>query len=202
MAVNPTDISLAGLLGNEADRLLRTKWKTPWALAEELWAIFRALNIQAGQTQPIAFDAPGNPDTPSLTGRGLGPWQPFATWGQPDGPVFGLTPSGITADGIPIDGFQFPQDVTPGEPLVPNPYLRRQQPQPSAYPGQVQSGSGTGPYQTDVYKQGINGPSTSMDVTQLDVAESETIPAGTWTIVIVIGTAAYMQVPVWGDAET
>ncbi len=71
----------------------------------------------------------------------------------------------------------------------------------SVYPGMVAGGSG-GTYTVNIYKQGLTGPATGVQVKQLQIAGGENIPTGTWALVSKgvnsAGAVEYtMQVPVW-----
>jgi hypothetical protein len=66
-------------------------------------------------------------------------------------------------------------------------------------PGQVQSGGpGKGPYSVTIYPNGTGSPGTTVNVTQLQIAPTDTVPAGTWVMVMLSPDHTYsMQVPVW-----
>lgn len=73
----------------------------------------------------------------------------------------------------------------------------------SVFPGVVTGGSG-GTYTVSIYKKGLNGPTESVSVKQLQIA-NDNIPSGTWaliskgtkTVAGVTSTEYTMQVPVW-----
>ena len=79
-------------------------------------------------------------------------------------------------------------------------------PAPTTIPGQVVSGTGA-TYQVAIYQQGLSGGSNLVEVTQLGIDPSETIPAGTWAMVTQITSVdpegnvllegSYMQVAVF-----
>lgn len=65
-----------------------------------------------------------------------------------------------------------------------------------AYPAKVVSGSGAGPYMMQLNPQASSpGPTVSVNIPQLD--SSQTIPAGTYLLVVQVGTSYYSQPPVW-----
>lgn len=176
------------MFGTQALRLLRETWPNPTTLAQELYAIFDDTNpVSSG---PIAISPP--PPPPSIPGMtpenfAFPPWTPL-TFGDGSGQTqFQVAPGGGLTISSPSLSFTTPdgqkQQVGGGA---------------SSFPGQVQSGGpGQGPYSVNVYQEGLDGPSVVMDVMQLQIDDSDSIPAGTWVIVAVTDAGSFMQVPVW-----
>lgn len=196
------------IFGDESERLLRESWSGPDELAEELYAIFTSTQpLQTGPIQitnppgstvpPIAIDNLGNTTTsvsittnPSPTPNfpELPPIPPLPGIGSP---VVNL----LGPDGLPTE------TGPPGGPFTPSPPIAGGG--GGGVPAQVVSGGpGKGPYTMTAYPNGLGGggltPTTlTVKATQLQIADDETIPAGTWAILNKVGTTYYMQVPVW-----
>lgn len=66
----------------------------------------------------------------------------------------------------------------------------------SAHTGTVVSGSGN-TYMVALDPQ-ASPPGATVSVKQIQIDPSQTIPAGTACVVVQIGSAFYMQCPVWG----
>lgn len=67
-----------------------------------------------------------------------------------------------------------------------------------SYPAQVLDGSGS-VYTAEIYPNGAAGGALRVSVTQLQIADGQQIPAGTWTLVTKTTDGRYwMQVPIWG----
>lgn len=191
--------SFAGVMGDQIDRLLRTKWKSPQSLAQELYAMFSAINETVGKSTPLTFDAPANSKQPALVFRGFGPQQPIMAIQRPDGSTITMTPSGFTDNGVPFPDLGFAPSGVAGVNGVPVPPVStgKKPPKPSGAAGTVQSGSG------DTYQVQLVGkqPKT-VTAKQGQIATAETIPAGTFVILAVVDEQYYMQVPVWMDDLT
>ncbi len=175
---------------DQRQRLLREFWTAP-ALAEEIFAMMSPdvpnnTDAQVAITQPVGSKvAPiqiGNydPGAPVIhfSGRGgedLGSWAPDFTPQNSAVPGSGGGGGGGGGSGVQV---------------------------PMVFPGQVISGGpGTGPYQMNIFPQGISGPSQTVSVTQLQLSGMDTIPPGKWTLVVQVGPRTaplyYMQFPTW-----
>lgn len=185
--------SLFGVLGDQVDRLLRRKWKSPVELSQELYAMFMAINQTAGQTQPIGFNANPNDAQPAMSFHGFASNQPFFQVRQPNGSMIAFTPSGITSDGVLIPGLEFPSPSNDGLYGQASP-ARSQNQKPKqgggGDAGTIVSGSGTS-YQVKL----ISGKTVSVAQGTLD--PTDTIPVGTFVLVAQVSGNYYMQVPVW-----
>lgn len=107
-------------------------------------------------------------------------------------------PGPAGADGM--NGFYIPSaDGTgPPAPLSQNPNATTINIQGGGgMPGQVVSGGPGSSYLVNVYSNGLAGGFITVSVTQLQIHEDATIPAGTWAIVVQAGGSYYMQVPIW-----
>lgn len=177
-----------GIFGDETIRLLRERWPNATMLAEELFAIFvstNPINIPAGSTiQP----AP-TPTTPLLNVPGY-------TEGSP---IFSFTGAGGEPIGtISIDDGEITY-TSAGGGGGGAPKKTQTPPATSCMPGQIVSGTGAA-YQVNTYPKGLSGPAVQVAVTQLQIDPSQTIPAGTWTLVSQTSDGSYwMQVPVWSS---
>jgi hypothetical protein len=180
------------LLGKEAIRLLRTKWKTPVPLAEELYAILQS--DEPVDTGPLAVDGTQDPGQPAVTIKAPVGSTPLQIQ------VPGHDPISLT---IGADGgltWSAPVSSPSGDGQQPD------QPAGGDVPCQVLSGGpGAGPYQVKLYP---NGPGqaagSTVSAKQLSIADDETIPAGTWALASKTGGSGgqparyWLQVPVWG----
>jgi hypothetical protein len=177
------------MFGTQALRLLREKWPNATMLAEELYAIFDDTNPTS--SGPIKIAQPAGTPPPGITPEvfDVPPWAPLTFGSGPDATSFQIAPDGGLTISSPSVDFTTPD----GKPLKP-------MAQASTFPGQVQSGGpGQGPYTVDVYQKGLGQPPTSMPVTQLQIAENDTVPVGTWVLVAVTDFENFMQAPVWLD---
>lgn len=217
-----------GLLKDQAVRLLRNAWRTPQALAEELWSILNSdtgtvidgpvtINNRSDQS-PLTINqfgggdlgitivrrqdpaAPQYPGSVDLGGGTLGQLPSYNPFEPTD-----LQPGTRTTLNIPASG-----DITVVTSASDDPpgALRPGQPDPAAtrpplggggIPGVVLSGGPGDTYSVRVYPNGLAAASQDVTVTQLQIADDATIQAGTWTVVAQAGSAYYMQVPVWGE---
>ena len=173
---SPGSHQLLLIPANEMERLLREDWPNAKMLAEELYAIYNSGVKQVAQPGQAVLTSPA-PGVPALVinappdGNGI-------TIRNNKGAVnYGV--NGIT--GIP----PAPIVATPGA--------------GGGLPGQVQSGGpGNGPYSVTIYPNGTGSPGTTVNVTQLQIAPTDTVPAGTWVMVMLSPDHTYsMQVPVW-----
>lgn len=196
----------------ELGRLMgRGPWDTDVdSFAQELCALFPALfkEIPAGKLEAVATDANPNPITLSdFTTDGNAP---FATVRRPNGDTFtiNISPQGVmTADPGPNNQPIPPKKTSPTAP------------QPASFPGKVLSGTGD-TYQVAAYTSGLDEAPEVVEVKQLSINASATIPADTWTTISCVYQATsvrisllippgpgntkveitrllYMQVPVW-----
>jgi hypothetical protein len=179
MMASPLD--LVSIFGDQAIRMLRSKWPNASMLAEELFTIFSGtnpINIPAGSTlQPSA-----NPATPLLTAPGY-------TQGQTiiDFPHVGT----ISVQGDQLI-FTNPDGQTSGGGASVGGTAA-----PTCFPGLVVSGSGSD-YLVNIYPNGIGNAAVEVTVTQLQIDPSQTIPPGTAALVTKTTDGSYyMQVPVW-----
>lgn len=197
-----------------AARLLRPGINTTQDLAEELYAIANSkepLRIErplvvVGQdgVPPVTFvvppDANGNATNTTIT----------VVQGAPT-----PTPPGFpTLPPYPTEYIPLPPPPFPGSP-PPSPNSPLPPPPPNPVPGtspQVIVGVGSGggglvgtvtagsgsSYTMNVYTgdPGITTPS-SVTVTQLSIDAAADIPNGVWAVVVRLGNAYFMQVPVW-----
>lgn len=193
-----------GILKDEAARLMRTKWKSAQTLAEEIFAILNS-------DKPLQIDGPvtinNTTAAPSITVKQANNndqvmnvvKQPLPTPTLPGIPPLPAPPAGqrsvmvIYADGT--TGYApFPQGtITPGQSSKETPEPEKRQSGGGGFPGTVVSGSGS------AYQVRITTPegSKTVAVTQVQIATGATIPAGTGAVVVQVGEAYYMQVPVW-----
>lgn len=182
----------------EAIRLLREKWENPTMLAEELYAMFQAQS-PAGATinAPVKIVNPGGQE-PTLTVQSAGQLPQI----QIQGPTGG---GNITFDNGQMQYTPFvPEDLPPSTSFTQDPVP---QPLPATsssgstdpvvFVGQVSSGGPGNTYQVTIYPDGPTKTGTLVTCTQLSIANTETIPQFTWTIVVKVGSDYLMQVPVW-----
>lgn len=168
-----------------ANRVVRKSWDSVNDLAEELSSAFKdlkvevtsplRLNVPAGQT-PIKINQAQKPtDTKTKKVVELG-----------DGNHIQIDPLGA----IKASGDRTPATTASGNSSSGG---------GGGTPCQIVSGSGD-TYTADLYASGTGAASTStVTVTQLSIAEDETIPAGTWAIATLVGEDYYIQVPVWAE---
>lgn len=195
-----------GFLRDQASRLIRTKWGHPSVdlAMEELFAIFTG-------DEPIVFDSPvtitNNSNAPPLTIRDFGSSDSTIsiTKAPLPRPLLDELPpldfgdiGGITFTDLYPDGTAETWSGDRGDPPTPTPGTGTN---PNTgggggFPGVVVSGTGAS-YTVAVYEDGLSSPPTNRAVTQLSIAVSETIPAGTWWTIGKVGNDYFMQVPVW-----
>lgn len=183
-------------LVDQAVRLLRTHWRNPTTLAQELYAMFTAPDA-ASQDAPMTIANPSGqapylqlPNyTPgnsliNITGKGGAPIGDISLQGdnlvfQPAGTGNLPAPSGT----VPYKpGTTVPTIIGGGSAVV---------------AGQVISGSGAS-YVVGLYPQGPSGQqSKQVNATQLQIDPGATIPPGTWAALWQQTDGNwYMQVPV------
>jgi hypothetical protein len=200
-------------LADQAIRLLRTKWASPMALAEEIYAIF---NSDTGTTinGPVTINNPTNQPAITINNGGLGdvalqynktppsPYQ-FQIPGLDLPPIPPLTPPDTP-------GFEYSFQLGGGGNL----YVTEgpsDEPLPPAQPvaigtsaalpvyGQITGGSGN-TYTVQPYSAGTDPTALpgfdslkqtagkeTITVTQLQIDPSATIPAGTWVVCYAAG---------------
>lgn len=192
-------------------RLLREKWRSATLLAEELYAMFQdkiPLTHRAPLT--IRHDGPGaalrvtNPSGPSSTFDGsMSITRGGVTISNPQGPAITIDnyragddlirvrdPAGGEVGCLFSDGVNLFWNCTEPTPISGG---GGGSGAGNAFPGTVVSGSGS-TYQVSIETQ--TGTQT-VTVTQMQIAGGETIPAGTPAVVVQVGAAYKMQVPVW-----
>ena len=187
-----------GIFSDQRDRLMRTTWEGPHGaneLALEIFSIFGVgtvvidgpLHLTANPdeptntTPPLTIDIPtGGSSTPIAT-KTNGVTTPLSTGGgggaQPTYIVANFPPAS-DADKAALASFSLA--------------------------GVVVSGSGS-VYIMTVYPYGPGNTGYNVTVNQLQISNAETIPAGTWALVVgypmksgnTITTSYYMQVGVW-----
>lgn len=180
-----------GFLKDAVVRLMREKWNDANELAEEITAIFNS-------EEPMVFDGP------------------ITINNTTDGPAITIN-NGSTGDTIEINNRPVPPPQFPGYPPVEIPDIPdiiqqvtiNNQGNSSnttivsggggGFPGVVISGGPGASYQVSVYESGLAATPVTRTVTQLQIAEDATIPAGTWAMIGKVGTSYFMQVPVWLD---
>lgn len=172
-----------GLYKEAARRILRTKWRSVQAFAQEVYAILSE-DVQLRTEQPIVItQKPGQPaitiiQTPDATvppvvftrqNPGDGTWE-VAT---PDGTT-GTVPPQATPPftGYPIDLPTFP-DGSGGGPGGGGRVML----------GVVTSGS-EATYNVTVYPNGTSAGGESVVATVPQIAEGEAVPSGTWVTVV------------------
>jgi hypothetical protein len=195
------------MVGEEALRLLREKWPNATMLAEELYVILSSPDIPITTSAPITYNQPAGSSAPALTLN----MNPDAT-----GPAIQINPGDggptitIGPDNIDLGGgfllgqglnlqFLGTQALGGGTNTNPGPGGGGGGQQPSAssaMPGQIQSGTGT-TYTVTIYPSGLSGSTQNVTVTQLQIDNTQAIPAGTWVLVTQNGGNYYMQSPVW-----
>lgn len=177
------------IFGDQVIRLLRTKWKSPQELAEELYAMFSA-------DIPLKIEGPVEITTttqePPLTIRNYG-----------DSPQdIRIISQNNTTGGIKMKDNNPPQfDPPSSDPGVPTQVL----------PGRVVSRKQQATYLVDLYGDGPDeDPTERVEVKQLQISQEDEIPADTWVLVLkqtvrdkgstnpnATKDVYSMQVPVW-----
>lgn len=196
-------------LRESAVRLMRTVWRKPQQLAEELFAIL-SQDLAFDTSRPTTLDQQGT--EPVLTIRvpnGVDPSTPVISIQRGDNTVT-ITPQGINVNDVPFSsGGGFPTGFT-----YPNAGGQAEEPRPSdslppfAVMGKIRSGSGN-TYTVAVYETNP-GSSTALangTVTAkvLQIASDAVIPADTWVYLVgyprnlagSVITDFVFQPPVW-----
>ena len=176
----------------QAIRLLRTKWKSPQLLAEELYSMFQA-DVPDETDQPVIINS--STGEPPLTVRDFGDGDFLIEFGDKDGSLGGIV---VDDDGQ----FQFADP----------PASAGQQPTPQTpagsggggIPGKIISQSSGAVYNVELYEDGPSNPTTrTVTVAQLQIDLGEIIPANTWAIIasqtVAEAEVFSMQVPVWAN---
>lgn len=162
------------MFGAEAIRLLREDWPNATMLAQELYAIFQD-SVPASTNAPLTANS-SNPDQAPLVVNQFGNGGLSISFNKGQGGGIQINdgvPQLVDKNGNPVGGSG------------------------GGVPGKVLSGSGSGPYQVQIYPAGLSGTTKTVSVTQLQIDSSDSVPANTWTIVNQVGSNYYMQVPVW-----
>lgn len=168
------------MFSKHAIRLLREKWPNAQKLAEELFAILSDGELPLEHSGPIVLKK-GEGES-GLTLRGFGDSDTTIKIDRGDT----NSPITITIGGIDMGDTNITNLGDEGDVL------------------QVEEGGGgvaigTVVEQLDgaVYSVLLAGEDDPVEVTQMDIAEGEVIPAGTVTPVFQIDGDLWMQVPVW-----
>jgi hypothetical protein len=159
--------------GTEALRMLREQWQNATLLAQELYAIFTS-DQPVTVTSPVAVSGTGNPANPAPVQITLGDNQGITVTHGANTTTFSLDNQGNLQQQTGFAGGSGQKKPIAGG-LI----------------GIVQSGSGA------TYQVALQGTGQVVTVTQLSINASETIPAGTPVVVVQVGAAYQMQVPVW-----
>ena len=162
----------------DAIRLLRTYWRNPNMLAQELFAMFTETQAQ-GTLGPVTINSPAG-SQPYMTLGGYQVGDTLFRIRNTDGTVTNL---GLGDDGTlgPVAGTTVPKVAVAS----------------SVFAGKIVSGTGS-TYQVDVFENGISRPAIRRTVKQLQINSAATIPAGTQALVVKGADGKYfMQVPVW-----
>jgi hypothetical protein len=174
------------IFGNESLRLLREKWPDANMLAEELYAIFRALDSQ-----------PSTQNTPAAITSNQQGVAPLTLTPYPnDTLLLQFGPQGIDGSMQLINGFPTPVNG------------QGQQQGGGGDAGTIVGGSG------NTYQVQLKSSGKTVTATQLQIASTETIPVGTSCLVAKVtvsgaqhvgvnqssnvqGAQYFIQVPVW-----
>ena len=193
------------MFGQQAMRLLRTKWKQVNTFAQELYAMFQD-DIPLEHSAPITINYAG-PDAPLKLDRGFsdGPVIAATSGGKDGGLRFG--PDGTTTvygDNIVFEYLEDGEPVrTPVQDLGNK--ARDEKPTSSTYPAQVVSGEAR-TYVMTVYTNGIGSTGTKVTATALGVADDAVLDVDSWHMVSAVAytaggqskTAYYFAPNVWG----
>lgn len=190
-----------GILTDQAIRLLKTRWRDPNQLAEELYAILTS-DAPVNISGPVTItNSSGEPDL-TIDHQGAGDYSVVIRKATrpdinfPDLPFLPIDPGDTNWSGWPVDDPTNPvedPDWAPDAPPAPQP---RQQGGGGGFPCRVVSGSGN-TYSCAVYEDGLAAAPSTRSVRQLQISAAATIPAGTWAVAGKAGGAYFMQVPVW-----
>lgn len=186
---------------DQAVRLLRTHWRNPTALAQELYAMFTAQDA-ATQDAPLTIANPDGSTAPYLQLPNYTPGNSLIQInGRGGAPLGNLVLEGDSLVFQPAQTGALPTGTVPFAPGTTRP-LPIGGGGGGGVPGQVVSQVSGSVYQVRIYPAGLNGASQLVNVTQLSIASGAVIPAGTWTTVINTTDGSYeMQVPVWGASS-
>jgi len=194
------------VFGQQAMRLLRTKWKQVNTFAQELYAMFQD-DIPLEHSAPITINYAG-PDAPLKLDRGFsdGPVITASSGGKDGGMKF--TPDGSTTiygDQVVFEYLENGEVVrTPVQDLG-NKAQDDKKPSASTYPAQVVSGEAQ-TYIVTLYTNGVGSTGTKVTATALGVADDATLDVDSWHMVSAISTvvagqsktAYYFTPNVWG----
>jgi len=158
----------------------------PWgddvdSFAQEIVALLPSLFQEIPSGQVKATTGNGAPAPLQLSDFGPDATVPFARFNRGNGDVFNISINPSTGE-LTSDA----ENQPPPKKSVSS----------SSMPGQVVSGGGSS-YLCTVYPNGSAGAAITVNVEQLQIDSSETIPAGTWAIVTKNGNSYSMQVPVF-----
>lgn len=190
------------MFGTQAMRLLRTKWKTPTLLAQELFAMFQS-DIPLEHSGGLKLDAKN--DAPALElsrgDFGDGPVLDFNGGSGAGGISFSIANGGLVITGPSITLVESGTGAPPA--TTPTPQEQQQQAQGSTFPGQVLSGSGQS-YVVRIFTQGEGGPASQVTAQAPGMADDATISEGFWVAVSATTdaqgtiTGYFFFPPVWG----
>lgn len=168
---------------SQLTRLFREEWWTPVRLAQEIYTLF-------SNDEPIDMDSALNihydGEDAALT----------IDMGDSDGTPIRIETGDFTVNmDLDDDGnvnFTRPSATPGGAATSANP------PGGGGTPGKILSGGPGATYSVALYANGISAASTgTVTATQMQIEATETIPADTWTPVFQVGSAYFIQVPVW-----
>lgn len=167
----------------EAIRLMRDDWPKAKQLAEELYAMLTGTN-------PVVTNAPLQINSPA----GVPPFQ-LGNYSNGDS-LFEITrPNGEPFGRLAIEdgNLLFTAAKPIAQPNIPTPSGGGG----GGIPAMITDGSGDA-YTATIYPAGLSGPTQSVQVKQLQIDPTDTIPAGTWTHAFLQADGQYtMQVPIW-----
>jgi hypothetical protein len=190
-----------GIFRKQSMRLRREDWSSPLELAEEIYAILnsdepieidgRVIINNDGDSTPLTINQyGGDGDIIEISRRDEPPVQfpelpPLEFDGPGDFTVTIIDESGEVSTDTTQDG------------STPSPQPRPDSGGGGGFPGKVVSGGPGVSYEVDVYESGLSAAPTRRTVRQLQIHESESVPADTWALVGKVGEEYFMQVPVW-----
>jgi hypothetical protein len=182
-----------GLFRDQAMRLLRERWGSPNELAEEIFAILTS-DVPVRIDSPVVITAEGSDRSPPLTVRNFGQDDAMVRFERRRLPDVAISYDGGDGDGEEVTEFYGDGSTESIDPETGEGTPSTQG--GGGLAGVVVSGSGD-TYQVDTYPQGLSAPPVRRTVRQLQIAEGEAVPAGTFALVVQAGGEFYMQVPTW-----
>lgn len=162
------------MFGEQALRLLRTKWRNATSLAQEIYAIISNPKIPLYTEGPIIIQRGASGETP-LQFRGFSEGEPVIEIDRGDRDPIEIT--------IGEEGFELPleedeiEDEQTGD-------------GGNVFPGEVVSGSGE-TYQVEI----IDGD--TVEATCLGISDEDEVPAGTSVMLTAHNDTYYFTVPLW-----